>query len=193
MGIKCPKCHFDNPDTQRFCGDCGTQIIPLEEIPVTETLGTPTEELTRGATFANRYEITEELGKGGMGKIYRVEDKKIKEHVALKLIRPEIASNKKTTKRFSNELKMARKIAHRNVCKMYDLDEEEETPHITMEYVDGEDLESYIRQKRKLKKDEAIPIAKQVCERLAEAHELGLVHRDLKSDNIMIDKEGNVR
>ena len=76
---------------------------------------------------------------------------------------------------------------------MYDLDEEEETPYITMEYVDGEDLKSYIRQKGKLKKDEAIRIAKQVCEGLAEAHELGVVRRDLKSNNIMIDKEGNVR
>ena len=191
--MKYPKCHFDNPSDSKFCKECGTQIIPLEEIPVTETLETPTEELTRGTTFANRYEIIEELGKGGMGKVYREEDKKIKEDVALKLIRPEIASDKKTIERFSNELKMARKIAHRNVCKMYDLDEEEETPYITMEYVDGEDLKSYIRQKGKLKKDEAIPIAKQVCEGLAEAHELGVVHHDLKSNNIMTDKEGNVR
>ena len=66
MGIKCPKCQSNNPDTQQYCGECGTQVIPLEEIPVTETLETPTEELTRGTTFANRYEITEELGKGGM-------------------------------------------------------------------------------------------------------------------------------
>ncbi len=95
MGIKCPKCHSDNPDTQQFCGECGTQIIPKEEIPFTKTLETPTEELTRGTTFAGRYEIIEELGKGGMGKVYRVEDKKIKEEVALKLIKPEIASDNK--------------------------------------------------------------------------------------------------
>jgi serine/threonine-protein kinase len=113
MGIKCPKCQTDNPYNQKFCGECATPLPRSKEISVTETLETPTEELTRGTTFASRYEIIEELGKGGMGKVYRVEDKKIKEEVALKLIKPEIASDKKTIERFSNELKMARKIAHR--------------------------------------------------------------------------------
>ena len=128
--MKCPKCHSENLDTSRYCADCGTQLLALKEIPVTETLETPKEELTRGTTFAGRYEIIEELGKGGMGKVYRVEDKKIKEEVALKLIKPEIASDKKSIERFSNELKMARKIAHRNVCRMFDLDEEEGTHFI---------------------------------------------------------------
>ena len=97
--MKCTKCQSDNPDTQCFCGECGTQLGPSEEIEVshTRTLETPVEELTRGTIFAGRYEIIEELGKGGMGKVYRVEDKKIKEEVALKLIKPEIASDKKTS------------------------------------------------------------------------------------------------
>ncbi|NIQ17400.1 MAG: hypothetical protein GTN43_01110, partial [Candidatus Aenigmarchaeota archaeon] len=105
--MECPKCHFDNPEDSGFCSKCGTQLLPSEESAVspTETLETPTEELTRGTTFAGRYEIIEELGKGGMGKVYRVEDKKIKQEVALKLIKPEIASDKKTIERFSNELK----------------------------------------------------------------------------------------
>ncbi|NIN92936.1 protein kinase, partial [bacterium] len=144
MGIECPKCHFDNPDDTAYCGKCATPLPSSKEISVTETLETPTEELTRGTTFAARYEIIEELGKGGMGKVYRVEDKKIKEEVALKLIKPEIASDKKTIERFSNELKMARKIAHRNVCKMYDLGEEKGAHYITMEYVPGEDLKRLI-------------------------------------------------
>ncbi len=74
--MKCPKCDFENPDTQRFCGDCGTQFTSSEEVSVspTKTLETPTEELTRGTTFASRYEIIEELGKGGMGKVFRVDD-----------------------------------------------------------------------------------------------------------------------
>jgi serine/threonine-protein kinase len=96
MRIKCPKCHSDNPDTQRFCGECGTQLISSEEISApTETLETPTEELTTGSTFAGRSQIIEELGKGGMGKAYRLLDKKLNEEVALKLIKPEIASDKK--------------------------------------------------------------------------------------------------
>ena len=92
------------------------------------------EEFTRGATFAGRYEIIEELGKGGMGSVYRVFDKKIEEEVALKLLKPEIASDKKTIERFRNELKFARKIGHRNVCKMYDLNEEEGINYITMAF-----------------------------------------------------------
>ena len=191
--MKCPKCKTDNPADSKFCKECAAPLPSSKEIPVTETLETPTEELTRGTTFAGRYEIIEELGKGGMGKVYRVEDKKIKEEVALKLIKPEIASDKKTIERFSNELKMARKIAHRNVCRMYDLGEEKETHYITMEYVPGEDLRGMIKMMGQLGAGKSISIAKQVCEGLAEAHRLGVVHRDLKPSNIMIDKEGNAR
>jgi len=90
----------------------------------TRTLETPVEELMRGTLFAERYEIIEELGKGGMGAVYRVEDTKAKEEIALKLIRPEIAADKKTIERFRNELTTARKISHRNVCRMFDLGEE---------------------------------------------------------------------
>ncbi len=193
--MECPKCHFDNPEDSGFCSKCGTQFLPSEESAVspTETLETPTEELTRGSTFAGRYEIIEELGKGGMGKVYRVEDKKIKQEVALKLIKPEIASDKKTIERFSNELKTARMISHPNVCRMFDLGEEKGKHYITMEYISGEDLKSFIRRARQLTTGTAINIAKQVCEGLSEAHRLGVVHRDLKPQNIMIDKEGNAR
>jgi len=193
--VECPKCRFDNPEDSGFCSKCGTQLPPSADVSAahTETLETPTEELTRGTTFAGRYEIIEELGKGGMGKVYRVEDKKIKQEVALKLIKPEIASDKKTIERFSNELKTARMISHRNVCRMFDLGEEKGIHYITMEYVSGEDLKSFIHRARQLTTGTAVDIAKQVCEGLAEAHRLGVVHRDLKPQNIMIDKEGNAR
>ena len=193
MGIKCPKCQTDNPDTQKFCGECATPLPSSKKIPVTATLETPTEEFTRGTIFADRYEIIEELGKGGMGKVYRVEDKKIKEEIALKIIKPEIASDRKTIERFSNELKMARKIAHRNVCRMYDLGEEKGTHYITMEYVPGEDLKRLIRKVGQFSAGKTIFMASQVCEGLAEAHRFGVVHRDLKPQNIMIDEDGNAR
>jgi len=192
--IKCPKCQTDNPDTLKFCGECGTQLIPTEEVSApTETLEAVREKLTTGSTFAGRYQIIEELGKGGMGKVYKVHDTEIKEKIALKLLKPEIAADKKTIERFQNELKFARKISHRNVCRMYDLNKEEGSYYITMEYVPGEDLKSTIIRIGQLPIAKTISIAKQVCEGLEEAHRLDVVHRDLKPQNIMIDKEGNAR
>jgi serine/threonine protein kinase/tetratricopeptide (TPR) repeat protein len=190
--MKCPKCNSDNPDTKQFCGDCGTQLS--QDIPeVTKTLETPAQDLTRGAKFAGRYEIVEKLGTGGMGSVYRVEDTKIHEDVALKLIKPDIAADKKTIERFSNELKLARKIRHKNVCQMFDLGEAEGIHFITMEYVSGEDLKSLIRRVKQIPIGTAISIVKQLCDGLYEAHQLGVVHRDLKPSNIMIDKDGNAR
>ena len=123
MSVKCPKCQFENTSDSKFCKECGTQIPSPKDIEATETIEAPKKELTRGATFAGRYEIIEELGKGGMGRVYRVEDTKLKQEVALKLIKPEIASDKKTIERFRNELKTARMIAHKNVCRMFDIGE----------------------------------------------------------------------
>jgi serine/threonine protein kinase len=193
VAVKCPQCDTDNPSDSKFCRECAAPLPSSKEIPVTKILETSTEELTAGSTFAGRYQIIEELGKGGMGKVYRVLDKELKEEVALKLITPEIASDKKTLERFSNELKLARKITHKNICRMYELMEEGGTRYITMEYVAGEDLKSFIRRADQLTVGKAISIAKQVCEGLSEAHKLGVVHRDMKPQNIMIDKEGNAR
>jgi len=128
-----------------------------------------------------------------MGTVYKVEDTKIGQDIALKLIKLEIASDKKTIERFRNELKTTRMISHRNVCRMFDIGDSEGTHFITMEYIPGEDLKSLIRRVKQIPEGTAISIAKQVCEGLAEAHRLGVVHRDLKSNNIMIDREGNAR
>jgi serine/threonine protein kinase/tetratricopeptide (TPR) repeat protein len=191
MTIECPKCQHENLDDSTFCAKCGTKIDA--DIGPTKTIETAKEELKRGSVVAGRYEVIEELGKGGMGKVYKVFDKEVNAKVALKLIKPEIASDKKTIERFRNELKVARDIAHKNVCRMYDLGKEEGAYYITMEYVSGEDLKSFIRRSGLISTGKAISIAKQVCEGLLEAHRLGVVHRDLKPQNIMIDKEGNAR
>jgi serine/threonine protein kinase/Tfp pilus assembly protein PilF len=195
MSVKCPKCQVENPETKQFCGDCGTPL-PSAKSPrpeVTETLQTPVKELTTGSTFAGRYQIIEELGKGGMGRVYKVLDNKIKEKVALKLIKPEVASDKETIERFNNELRLSRKVRHKNVCGMFDIGEAEGAHFITMEYVHGEDLKSMIRMSGSLSIGMVLSVGKQVCDGLAEAHSLGVIHRDLKPQNIMIDKGGNAK
>jgi serine/threonine protein kinase len=193
--MKCPKCETVNPADSKFCKECATALPSSEkpQISVTRTLELPADELTRGTVFAGRYEIIEELGAGGMGRVFRAFDKKIDEEVALKLLKPAIAADERIVERFRNELKIARKIRHANVCAMFDLGEEGENLFISMEYVRGEDLSSLIRRTEKLTAGKAVLIARQVAEGLGEAHKLGVVHRDLKPGNIMIDKEGNAK
>ena len=195
MAIKCPTCHSDNPETSQFCAGCGTQLPPPQGHPpvMTETIQTPVRELTTGSTFAGRYQVIEELGHGGMGRVYKVQDTKIGEKIALKLIRPEAGLDKKSLERFSNELKLARKIRHKNVCQMFDLGDDQGTRYITMEYVHGEDLKQLIRKVGRLSPGQSVGIARQVCEGLEEAHKLGVVHRDLKPQNIMVDEDGKAR
>jgi len=193
--MKCPRCQFDNSSETNFCAKCGMPLFAAgpEFFGPTATMQTPLARMERGTVFASRYEIIEELGKGGMGRVYKAYDKKIKENVALKLLNPEIASEAVTLERFSNELKLARKISHRNVCRMYDIGQDGTTHYITMEYVTGEDLKSFIRRSGHLAEPKAVVIARQICEGLAEAHHGGILHRDLKPQNVMIDRDGNSR
>ena len=192
--MKCPKCNSENPPASRFCSRCGTQVLLPERVSFREEAPQiDTGEFKIGSTFARRYLVLAELGKGGMATVYKVLDKEVEEEIALKLLNPEIAASEKTIMRFRNELKFARKISHKNVCRIYDLSKEKGIPYITMEYVSGEDLKSMIRMMGQLSVGKALTIAEQVCEGLAEAHRLGVVHRDLKPQNIMVDKEGNAR
>ncbi len=194
--MRCPQCHSDNPEGAKLCGHCqaplphseGPQYAPTESAPNPQV-----RELVPGTIFARRYQVIEDLGRGGMGRVYKVLDTEVKEKLALKLLNPEIASDAATIERFRNELKLARTVSHRNICRMYDLGREEGTYFITMEYVSGEDLKSLIHRIGALPVGKAVTIARQVGEGLAEAHRLGIVHRDLKPHNIMIDREGNAR
>jgi eukaryotic-like serine/threonine-protein kinase len=194
--MRCPKCLFENPRDTRFCGNCGVPLPPPDgpQIFPTRTLVIPAvRELSPGTTFARRYQVIEELGRGGMGRVYKVFDTEVREKLALKLLNPEIASDEQTIERFRNELKLARTISHRNICRMHDLGREEDIYFITMEYVPGEDLKSFIHRVGALPMGKAVSIARQVCEGLAEAHRVGVVHRDLKPQNVMIDRDGNAR
>jgi CheY-like chemotaxis protein/predicted Ser/Thr protein kinase len=159
----------------------------------TKTFRVRTQKLARGSLFAGRYEVIEELGKGGMGSVYRVLDTQVGEEVAVKLLHPEIATDPDVVERFRNEVRLARKITHPNVGRIFDLHDDAGTPYISMEYVPGEDLQSLIRRGGPLTVSNAVGIAGQLAEGLAAAHQLGVVHRDLKPQNIMIDQNGHAR
>jgi tetratricopeptide (TPR) repeat protein/predicted Ser/Thr protein kinase len=197
MSLRCPECHADNSEDSRFCRHCATPLLhPVPpELASAPTLiySLPLPELTPSTIFADRYLVIDKLGKGGMGKVYKVLDQEINESVALKLIKPEIAANRETIERFQNEIKIARRITHKNICRMYHLSREKDTFYITMEYIQGENLKKMIRMTKGMNLGTALSIAEQVCQGLAEAHRLGIVHRDLKPQNIMLDEEGGVR
>ena len=194
--MKCPKCQSDNPQASSYCAECGTSLTPpLDQASQirTQTLVPSFEPFSTGTLFAGRYQIIEELGHGGMGKVYKAFDTKIQEKIAIKIIRPDIASDQKTITRFRNELKLARQITHRNICRMHDLGEDQGTHFITMEYVAGESLKKIIRMTGPLTIGTALDYSRQICDGLAEAHRLGVIHRDLKPQNILIDESGTAK
>ena len=195
MGVTCPRCQAENPQDSKFCKECATPLPRPASTAgsPTETIEAARDDLATGTTFAGRYQIVEELGGGGMGKVYRALDAKVGEEIAIKLIKPEIAADKTAIERFKNELKIARKIVHKNVGRVYDLNEEKGAYYFTMEYVRGEDLKAFIQSSGQMAVGTSLRIARQVAEGLAEAHALGIVHRDLKPSNIMIDRHGNAR
>jgi hypothetical protein len=184
------------PGDADVCGRCGTPRQAPEGAlnpGNTTTLTYSSGVLSDGVLFAGRYLVIDEIGKGGMGCVYRVHDTKVGEEVALKFINPEIAVDKKAVERFRAELRITRRITHPRVCRMYDLSEEGASLFITMEYIPGEDLGNMIRRRGQLPIEKSFHITRQVCEGLAEVHRLGVVHRDLKPKNLMIDREGNVK
>ena len=146
-----------------------------------------------GTKVADRYRIVSLLGRGGMGEVYRADDLRLDQPVALKFLPPELAKDKKRLDYFHNEVKLARQISHPNVCRVYDIGEVDGQHFISMEYIDGEDLKVLIKRIGRLPRDKAVEISQQLCSALAAAHAKGVLHRDLKPANIMIDGNGQVR
>src|ERR1700735_4052773 len=145
-----------------------------------------------GRLLASRYRIVALLGKGGMGEVYRADDLTLGQAVALKFLPDEAARDESLLERFKNEVRIARKVSHPNVCRVYDVGEVDGNTFFTMEYVDGEDLASLLRRIGRLPADKAIQIARQLCAGLAAAHAKGVLHRDLKPANIMLNGRGDV-
>jgi eukaryotic-like serine/threonine-protein kinase len=211
--MQCPLCQADNPPTAEHCTKCSTPL-PLADMTISPTeMGTgvvgtqawsvavtprPSSEaaakgqLEPGTLLAERFEILQLLGQGGMGAVYKARDTELERLVALKLIRPELASHPEILRRFKQELILAREVTHRNVIRIFDLGQAQGIKFITMEYVEGRDLKSLIHEKGKLTADDAVPIALQIAAALEAAHTAGVVHRDLKPQNVMSDKDGRV-
>ena len=146
-----------------------------------------------GAVIAGRYRLVSLLGRGGMGEVYRADDLTLDLAVALKFVPEGVTRDGARLAQFHNELRVARQVSHKNVCRLYDLGEADGRQFLTMEYIDGEDLASLLRRIGRLPPDKAVELARQLCAGLAAAHERGVLHRDLKPSNVMVDGDGNVR
>jgi serine/threonine protein kinase len=147
--------------------------------------------LVPGQTFGNRYEIKSVLGVGGMGMVYKANDKELGEVLAIKTLKPDmIASDSNALDRFKSEIKLARRIAHRNVVRTYDLGEISGQYYITMEYVEGKSLKELIKERGRLPASVVLPIAKQLCRALEVSHDEGVIHRDIKPQNMVVQGDG---
>ncbi len=183
--MRCPICRFDNPEGTSFCGKCGTKYGAAGPVSLTRTVETPAAAFPRGHVFAGRYEIVEELGRGGMGIVYKAVDNKLKRTVALKFLPVEWTYDPLAKERFNREAQAAAALDHPNICTVFEIDEAEGRMFISMAFIEGESLKSRI-DRGPLGIDEALGFSLQIAEGLKEAHKKGIVHRDIKSANIMV-------
>jgi tetratricopeptide (TPR) repeat protein/TolB-like protein len=203
--MECPKCHSDNGADSLYCRSCGSSLSPPGPSPPGEAppgdtrfrqpepVPTVITKLTVGSTFAGRYRITQHLGRGGMGVVYRAEDVRLKRPVALKFLPLELTWNAAAKERFVHEAQAASALDHPNICTIYEVDR---TPDgqmfITMAFCEGESLKDRAEQ-GPVAVEEALDIAIRVCDGLAAAHRAGMIHRDIKPANIMVKDAEHVR
>jgi serine/threonine-protein kinase len=215
---RCSACGSDIAAESRFCASCGANLAasavvtapPAASSPAPvargfrlldhrslggggQAEGVPKDgRFPVGIILGERYRILGLLGRGGMGEVYRAHDLKLEQQVALKFLPESAASNPSLMERFRGEVRIARQVSHRNVCRVYDIGDVNGVAFISMEYVDGEDLASLLRRIGRLPGDKALEFARKLCAGLAAAHEKGVLHRDLKPANIMIDGRGQL-
>jgi serine/threonine protein kinase/Flp pilus assembly protein TadD len=207
---ECPACAASNVDTALRCSNCRTPLPgsksdetvgdgPREDwtvadsvTPGTRATDAATDNLAPGTLLAGRYEIVQLLGRGGMGAVYKAKDKELDRFVALKLIRAELAGNPEVLRRFKQELILARQVTHKNVIRIFDLGYSGGIQFITMDFVEGKDLRTLLRENGKFAPYEAARIMLQICRALEAAHAERVIHRDLKPQNIMIGAKGRV-
>src|SRR5271156_1270047 len=205
----CTACGHELAGEGRFCARCGRPADSSRDADATPTRTVASSSSAKsfassssssssdgrflpGALLAGRYRIVALLGRGGMGEVYRADDLTLGQQVALKFLPQAVAADPTSADRFRNEVRVARRVSHPNVCRVYDLGEFEGNFFLSMEYVDGEDLGSLLRRIGRLPADKAVEIARRLCAGLAAAHEKGVLHRDLKPSNVMLDGRGQV-
>jgi serine/threonine protein kinase/tetratricopeptide (TPR) repeat protein len=195
--VKCPACQSENPSDSRYCHRCGSSI----EESVSETLSLSPAQKTavrealkfeHGEKFGDRYTIIEEIGRGGMGRVYKAEDHELGTTVVLKMIRPELSSRPRMVDQFRKETLLGRSISHENVVRIHDLGVINDIRYISMDFIKGENLAELIQTSGSLTLATCLQVAIQICRALRAAHEKGIIHRDLKPQNIMIDNSGKV-
>jgi serine/threonine protein kinase/tetratricopeptide (TPR) repeat protein len=214
--MECSHCHTVNPPAAARCSKCDTPfdfegatiavatgvLTPVSEVgkawsiaapnPAAGGLAASGTSLAPGTILGTRYEIMQLLGQGGMGAVYKARDRELDRFLALKVIRPELAVNPEILHRFKQELILARQVTHKNVIRIFDLGEADGIKFITMEFIEGQDLKHIVDEQGKLKFEESVRVMEQVCLALEAAHAEGVVHRDLKPQNIMVDKSGRI-
>src|SRR5436309_3213087 len=207
---RCPKCQKEIDQHAPSCPSCGlsfddaTRQLDSRESPrkASGRKGTTSassfasiddSRFVPGTMLAERYRIVGLVGKGGMGEVYRADDLKLGQPVALKFLPEHLLSDGAALARFHREVRVARQVSHKNVCRVYDIGEIDGRHFLSMEYIKGEELSSFLRRIGRLPQDKALQLARQVCAGLAAAHDAGVLHRDLKPANIMVDADGNAR
>jgi RNA polymerase subunit RPABC4/transcription elongation factor Spt4 len=212
---ECPRCNAVISSADSLCPACGssvrdgfaeTAVLPDPQSdtptrlqphsgkrsrPSSATGGTG--RFVTGTVLAGRYRVVGLVGKGGMGEVYKAEDLELEQAVALKFLPENLSNNEHLLKRFRAEVRNARRVSHRNVCRVFDIGETEGLHYITMEYIDGDDLSVLLRRIGRLPSDKAVEISRQICMGLAAIHKSGILHRDLKPANIIIDSNGEAR
>jgi serine/threonine protein kinase len=209
--MNCPSCGVEFSTSDRFCRQCGAPRSSLSQAPTAaaespaaavfpapvgrliSSDSLPVGGFTPGMVLANRYRIIGLIGRGGMGEVYRADDLKLGQPVALKFLPKALADDPVRRERLFAEVRIARQVSHPNICRVYDIGEMEGRHFLTMEYIDGEDLASLLKRIGSLHGAKALDVARQLCAGLAAAHDKGVLHRDLKPANVMIDGRGHVR
>ncbi len=193
MAEYCPKCGGAAESRTAFANAATLDSPSATRKNFLDTPALDQGRFVPGQILAERYRIVALLGKGGMGEVYRADDLRLGQQVAMKFLPESLSQDGAALARFHREVRLARQVSHSNVCRIFDIGETAGVPFLTMEYVGGEDLASLLKRIGRLPQDKAVDISRQLCAGLAAAHEAGVLHCDLKPANVMLDTRGKVR